>query len=118
MSWLKGLCGVAALLVIVMSAAGVQAGNRASKLAVVMTNDPVTNEIKVYDVGGNALVQTLPSHGMGGVGGNARASTPITRFASSAVQPTGTQASPRLVFASAPMVHLSSAAFPSPGTRG
>ena len=37
-----------------------------------MTNDPVTNQIKVYDVGSRALLQTLSTHGKGGVGGNAR----------------------------------------------
>ena len=37
-----------------------------------MTNDPMVNEIKVYDTGTNVLIQTLPTHGKGGVGGNAR----------------------------------------------
>jgi hypothetical protein len=72
MSGLKRLCSAAALLVFVTGMVGVQAGNRAATLAVIMTNDPVSNEIKVYDVGGKVLLQTLPTHGMGGVGGNAR----------------------------------------------
>src|SRR5215510_10080489 len=37
-----------------------------------MTNDPNTNEIKVYDADSHALLQTLSTHGKGGVGGNAR----------------------------------------------
>jgi hypothetical protein len=72
MSGLKSLCRAAALLVLVMGAANVQADHRAATLAVIMTNDPVSNQIKVYDVGANVLLQTLSTHGMGGVGGNAR----------------------------------------------
>ena len=41
-------------------------------LAVIMTNDPTSNEIKVYDTSTNALVQTLSTGGAGGVAGNAR----------------------------------------------
>jgi hypothetical protein len=37
-----------------------------------MTNDPEANQIKVYDAGTQALLQTLSTHGKGGVGGNAR----------------------------------------------
>jgi hypothetical protein len=37
-----------------------------------MTNNPDANEIQVYDVESGALVQTLSTHGKGGVGGNAR----------------------------------------------
>lgn len=72
MSGLKRLCSAAALLTFATGAVSVQAGNRAATLAVLMTNDLMTNELKVYDVGANALLQTLPTHGMGGVGGNAR----------------------------------------------
>lgn len=43
-----------------------------STLAVVMTNDAQVNQIKVYDARTKALVQTLATDGMGGVGGNAR----------------------------------------------
>jgi len=39
-------------------------------LAVVMTNDAMTNEIKVYDA--QALLQTLSTQGRGNAGGNAR----------------------------------------------
>src|SRR5215831_13885019 len=41
-------------------------------LAVTMTNDPITNAIQVYDAGTQAWLQTLPTQGNGGVGGNAR----------------------------------------------
>ncbi len=37
-----------------------------------MTNDPTTNAIQVYDAGTHAWLQTLPTQGKGGVGGNAR----------------------------------------------
>ena len=50
----------------------VQADHRAVTLAVIMTNDPMTNQIKVYDVDTHVLLQTLSTHGKGGVGGNAR----------------------------------------------
>jgi hypothetical protein len=41
-------------------------------LAVIMTNDPMSNQIQVYDAATHVLLQTLPTHGKGGVGGNAR----------------------------------------------
>ncbi|HWW84073.1 MAG TPA: hypothetical protein VNZ26_10750 [Vicinamibacterales bacterium] len=41
-------------------------------LAVIMTNDSVANEVKVYDAGSGNLLQTLATHGKGGVSGNAR----------------------------------------------
>ena len=37
-----------------------------------MTNDPTTNQIKVYDGGNRALLQTLATRGKGGVRGSAR----------------------------------------------
>jgi hypothetical protein len=37
-----------------------------------MTNDPGQNRIKVYDASTRALLQTLPTNGLGGVSGNAR----------------------------------------------
>jgi hypothetical protein len=43
-----------------------------STIAITMTNDVVTNEIRVYDTRTHALLQTLPTHGQGGAGGNAR----------------------------------------------
>jgi len=72
MSRLVCLCSAAALLAFAMGVASVQAGHRAVILAVTMSNDPMSNQIKVYDVGTRILLQTLSSHGRGGVGGNAR----------------------------------------------
>ncbi len=37
-----------------------------------MTNDPVSNQIKVYDSSTGVLLQTLSTNGQGGAGGNAR----------------------------------------------
>ena len=61
-----------ALLAFAASLAPVQAQHHDLTLAVTMTNDPASNEIKVYDVATKALLQTLSTHGKGGVGGNAR----------------------------------------------
>lgn len=41
-------------------------------LVVTMTNDPNANELRVYDAQSHVLLQTLSTHGNGGVGGNAR----------------------------------------------
>jgi len=38
-------------------------------LVVTMTNDQDSNEIKIYDAESHALLQTLSTHGKGGVGG-------------------------------------------------
>jgi hypothetical protein len=72
MSKVLGSCGAAALVVCLAGGANVHADRRAATLAVTMTNDPVSNQIKVYDVGSQRLLQTLSTHGNGGVGGNAR----------------------------------------------
>ena len=72
MSRLVSSCSAAALLVCAAGVASVQAGHRAVTLAVIMTNDPMSNQIKVYDVDHHVLLQTLSTHGKGGVGGNAR----------------------------------------------
>jgi hypothetical protein len=72
MSRLARVWGAAALLVIAGGLAQVDADHRAATLVVTMTNDPVANQIKVYDAGTGALLQTLSTHGKGGVGGNAR----------------------------------------------
>jgi hypothetical protein len=37
-----------------------------------MTNDPNANQLRVYDAQSHVLLQTLSTHGKGGVGGNAR----------------------------------------------
>src|SRR2546421_1247304 len=62
----------AALLMLAASMASVHADQRGTTLAVVMTNDPQANQIKVYDTRTQALLQTLSTQGAGGVGGNAR----------------------------------------------
>jgi len=41
-------------------------------LAVTMTNDPASNQIKVYDASSLTLLQTLSTNGAGGAAGNAR----------------------------------------------
>jgi hypothetical protein len=50
----------------------VQPEDRGLTLAAIMTNDPVSNQVNVYDTVSTALLQTLSAHGTGGVGGNAR----------------------------------------------
>jgi hypothetical protein len=72
MSRLVSVCSAAALLVCAAGVAVLQAGHRSATLAVIMTNDPMTNQVKVYDVNTHVLLQTLSTHGKGGVGGNAR----------------------------------------------
>ena len=62
----------AALLVVAASVAVVRAEDHGLTLAVVMTNDPVSNQIKVYDAKTKVLLQTLSTQGKGGVAGNAR----------------------------------------------
>ena len=62
----------AALLILAASMASVHADQGGTTLAVVMTNDPQANQIKVYDTRTQALLQTLSTQGKGGVGGNAR----------------------------------------------
>ena len=60
---------------LLLSAAGVahlQADTHDRALAVVMTNDPNANQIKVYDAETGALLQTLSTNGKGGAGNNAR----------------------------------------------
>jgi DNA-binding beta-propeller fold protein YncE len=66
------LCGAAALLMLAATASTVQAAPGGRTLAVVMTNDAKSNQIRVYDARTNVLVQTLSTRGQGGVGGNAR----------------------------------------------
>src|SRR5262245_25475539 len=68
----KNWCTAAATLALVATAATVQAADRGRTLVVTMTNDASSNEIKVYDANTQVLLQTLPTHGQGGAGGNAR----------------------------------------------
>ena len=72
MSRLRVLCTVVACLAAAAGATRIHASGHDRTLVVTMTNDPDTNEIKVYDADSHALLQTLSTHGKGGVGGNAR----------------------------------------------
>ncbi len=72
MSRLMALCGAAALLVLSAAVSTADASPHGRTLAVTMTNDATANRILVYDASTNALIQTLSTHGQGGVGGNAR----------------------------------------------
>ena len=66
------LYGMATLLTLAASAADVHGSNHGRMLVITMTNDPVANEIKVYDASTHALLQTLATGGAGGADGNAR----------------------------------------------
>jgi hypothetical protein len=66
-----GFIGVASVFIFA-HAAITQADPRAATLVVTMTNDATANAIQVYDAATHALLQTLPTQGTGGVGGNAR----------------------------------------------
>ena len=72
MSKFVAVCGAAASIMFGLALAQVRADHRAVTLAVTMTNDPVSNQIKVYDAATNALLQTLSTQGQGNAGGNAR----------------------------------------------
>lgn len=67
----KMLCAVTACFAVAASAVGM-AGGHDRTLVVTMTNDPRANQIEVYDADTRVLLQTLSTHGTGGVGGNAR----------------------------------------------
>jgi hypothetical protein len=72
MSKLLTLSSLAAVLMVAAGAANLRAKHRGRTLVVTMTNDPIENRIDVYDADTHALLQTLSTHGKGGVGGNAR----------------------------------------------
>jgi hypothetical protein len=72
MSRLMRACTTAALLAAAAPVSHAEGGYRPATLAVTMTNDANSNQIQVYDAGRNVLLQTLSTHGQGGVGGNAR----------------------------------------------
>jgi len=72
MTRLMRVCTAAAFVVAAGPVGYIEGGYRPATLAVTMTNDPGSNQIKVYDAGSNVLLQTLSTHGQGGVGGNAR----------------------------------------------
>jgi hypothetical protein len=62
----------AVVLALAASGANVHAQRHGLTLVVTMTNDLAPNEIKVYEAATKTLLQTLPTDGTGGVGGNAR----------------------------------------------
>ena len=66
------LLATVALLFFSTSASYVDARDLGLTLAVTMTNDPTSNQIKVYDASTGALLQTLSTNGKGGAAGNAR----------------------------------------------
>jgi hypothetical protein len=72
MSKRVALCSAALLLVCAAGVADVRAEHRGRTLVVTMTNDPIENRINVYDADTHTLLQSLSTHGKGGVGGNAR----------------------------------------------
>src|SRR5580700_1659012 len=72
MSRLVALCSAAALLVFAASASNAHAEGSGRTLAVTMTNDPVSNQIQVYDTSTKVLLQTLSTGGKGGVAGSGR----------------------------------------------
>jgi hypothetical protein len=64
---------IAVILAFAAGGAGIYAsGAHGRTLVVTMTNDPSANQIRVYDAQSHVLLQTLSTHGNGGVGGNAR----------------------------------------------
>lgn len=72
MSRLKVTCTVVACLAVAAGVTRIHASAHDRTLVVTMTNDSDQNEIKVYDADTHALLQTLSTHGKGGVAGNAR----------------------------------------------
>ena len=69
----NGLSVIVACVVFAAGGTGTRAsGGHERTLIVTMTNDPDANQILVYDAQSHVLLQTLSTHGRGGVGGNAR----------------------------------------------
>lgn len=67
------LSAIIAFLAFAAGGAGIHAsGGHGRTLIVTMTNDPNANQLRVYDAQSRVLLQTLSTHGKGGVGGNAR----------------------------------------------
>ena len=57
---------------LMLGAATLSAEPRGATLAITMTNDASANALLAYDAATRVLLQTLPTQGKGGVGGNAR----------------------------------------------
>lgn len=73
MSKRKVLGAIVATVAFAAAGAGIRAsGTHGRTLVVTMTNDANANQIQVYDTESHVLLQTLPTHGKGGAGGNAR----------------------------------------------
>lgn len=72
MSRSKMLRTAVACLAIAASVTGIHASGERPTLVVTMTNDPESNQIRVYDAATHVLLQTLSTHGRGGAAGNAR----------------------------------------------
>jgi hypothetical protein len=68
----KALRGAVVAMIVATGAASAHAEDRGRTLVVTMTNDPVANQINVYDAASHALLQQLSTHGKGGADGNAR----------------------------------------------
>lgn len=66
------LVGSAVALALSIVGTTVAQAGPGTTLAVTMTNNAASNEIRVYDAATHALVQSLPANGAGGAGGNAR----------------------------------------------
>ena len=72
MSRLVSVCSAVVSVAFLAHGPSVRAEHRGVTFAVIMTNDLVSNQIKVYDASTKVLVQTLSTNGKGGAGGNAR----------------------------------------------
>ena len=74
MSRLVSLCSAVILVVILSHASNVHAEHHGRTFALVMTNatESNQNQIQLYDASTHSLLQTLLTHGTGGVGGNNR----------------------------------------------
>jgi len=70
---LKVLYATVAFLAFAAGGAGIHASDHHGRtLVITMTNDLNANQLRVYDAQSHVLLQTLSTHGKGGVGGNAR----------------------------------------------
>jgi len=66
------LVNLAVMLALAAGSAATHADPGSGALAVVMTNDPVANQVLVFDTRTGTLLQTLATNGKGGVSGNSR----------------------------------------------
>lgn len=72
MSRLRVLSATVGCLAIAAATTGLHASGHERTLVVTMTNDQNSNQINVYDAESHTLLQTLSTHGKGGVANNAR----------------------------------------------